>query len=146
VLNNLEFDHADIFRDLADVQRTFSHLTRIVPRSGAIILNGDDPIWPRSARSHGRGGAGGVGGANDVRIATSGIAGGGGVRAFLAGRRLGASPLDADRLYNARNAAMAATAAGLALDPADPRGLRLEALGRFRGSSAGRRSGPPCRG
>src|SRR5690606_18604369 len=30
VLNNLEFDHADIFRDLADVQRTFSHLTRIV--------------------------------------------------------------------------------------------------------------------
>jgi UDP-N-acetylmuramate: L-alanyl-gamma-D-glutamyl-meso-diaminopimelate ligase len=43
VLNNLEFDHADIFRDLADVRRTFEHLTRIVPRNGAIIANGDDP-------------------------------------------------------------------------------------------------------
>ena len=42
VINNLEFDHADIFRDLADVQRTFSHLTRIVPRNGWIVLNGDD--------------------------------------------------------------------------------------------------------
>src|SRR5471030_1198308 len=30
VLNNLEFDHADIFRDLADVQRAFFHLTRVV--------------------------------------------------------------------------------------------------------------------
>ncbi|MEJ1973896.1 MAG: Mur ligase domain-containing protein [Lacunisphaera sp.] len=42
VLNNLEFDHADIFRDLADVQRTFLHLARIVPRNGWIVLNGDD--------------------------------------------------------------------------------------------------------
>jgi UDP-N-acetylmuramate: L-alanyl-gamma-D-glutamyl-meso-diaminopimelate ligase len=42
VLNNLEFDHADIFRDLADVQRTFSHLVRIVPRNGFVVLNGDD--------------------------------------------------------------------------------------------------------
>ena len=42
VLNNLEFDHADIFRDLADVQRTFLHLTRLVPRNGWIVLNGDD--------------------------------------------------------------------------------------------------------
>ena len=42
VLNNLEFDHADIFRDVADVQRTFNHLTRIVPRNGWIVLNGDD--------------------------------------------------------------------------------------------------------
>src|SRR6187551_2309220 len=42
VLNNLEFDHADIFRDLADVQRTFRHLTRIVPRNGFVVMNGDD--------------------------------------------------------------------------------------------------------
>lgn len=39
VLNNLEFDHADIFRDLADIQRTFSHLVRIVPRSGYVVMN-----------------------------------------------------------------------------------------------------------
>jgi len=43
ILNNLEFDHADIFRDLADVKRTFAHLTRLVPRNGHIIANGDDP-------------------------------------------------------------------------------------------------------
>src|SRR5258708_19153269 len=42
VLNNLEFDHADIFRDLTDVQRTFSHLARIVPSKGWIVMNGDD--------------------------------------------------------------------------------------------------------
>ena len=43
ILNNLEFDHGDIFRDLQDISRTFQHLTRIVPGNGYIILNGDDP-------------------------------------------------------------------------------------------------------
>lgn len=42
IINNLEFDHADIFRDLQDIQRTFYHLTRLVPRNGRILLNGDD--------------------------------------------------------------------------------------------------------
>ena len=42
VFNNLEFDHADIFRDLADVQRTFIHFSRIIPRNGYALLNGDD--------------------------------------------------------------------------------------------------------
>lgn len=37
VLNNLEFDHADIFDDLAQVQRQFHHLVRTVPGSGRII-------------------------------------------------------------------------------------------------------------
>ena len=37
VLNNLEFDHADIFDDLAQIQRQFHHLVRIVPGSGLII-------------------------------------------------------------------------------------------------------------
>ena len=43
VINNVEFDHADIFRDLADVKRTFNHLIRIVPDNGVILANGDDP-------------------------------------------------------------------------------------------------------
>ena len=43
VINNLEFDHADIFRDLADVKRSFNHLIRIVPDNGVILANGDDP-------------------------------------------------------------------------------------------------------
>ncbi|MEY4385666.1 MAG: hypothetical protein RLY20_949 [Verrucomicrobiota bacterium] len=42
ILNNLEFDHADIFDNLAAVQRTFSHLIRIVPRNGLLLANGDD--------------------------------------------------------------------------------------------------------
>jgi UDP-N-acetylmuramate: L-alanyl-gamma-D-glutamyl-meso-diaminopimelate ligase len=42
VLNNLEFDHADIFRDLEDYKRTFVHFARLVPRNGFIIMNGDD--------------------------------------------------------------------------------------------------------
>ena len=43
IINNLEFDHADIFADLAAVQKTFSHLVRIVPRNGMILVNADDP-------------------------------------------------------------------------------------------------------
>jgi UDP-N-acetylmuramate: L-alanyl-gamma-D-glutamyl-meso-diaminopimelate ligase len=42
ILNNLEFDHGDIFRDLEDISRSFSHLLRIVPSNGFIIRNGDD--------------------------------------------------------------------------------------------------------
>ncbi len=42
ILNNLEFDHADIFDDLASIQRAFTHLVRIVPRSGLILANADD--------------------------------------------------------------------------------------------------------
>jgi UDP-N-acetylmuramate: L-alanyl-gamma-D-glutamyl-meso-diaminopimelate ligase len=38
VLNNLEFDHADIFPDLAAIQRQFHHLVRTIPASGRIIL------------------------------------------------------------------------------------------------------------
>jgi UDP-N-acetylmuramate: L-alanyl-gamma-D-glutamyl-meso-diaminopimelate ligase len=43
IVNNLEFDHADIFADLAAVQRTFSHFIRLVPRNGLLLGNGDDP-------------------------------------------------------------------------------------------------------
>ena len=42
VLNNLEFDHADIFADVAAIQRQFHHLVRTVPASGRLIVNGED--------------------------------------------------------------------------------------------------------
>ena len=42
ILNNLEFDHGDIFRDLEDISRSFSHLLRIVPGNGYVLRNGDD--------------------------------------------------------------------------------------------------------
>ncbi|MFN7863259.1 MAG: UDP-N-acetylmuramate:L-alanyl-gamma-D-glutamyl-meso-diaminopimelate ligase [Curvibacter sp.] len=40
VLNNLEFDHADIFDDLASIERQFHHLVRTVPGSGRVVVNG----------------------------------------------------------------------------------------------------------
>ncbi|MES2840535.1 MAG: UDP-N-acetylmuramate:L-alanyl-gamma-D-glutamyl-meso-diaminopimelate ligase [Pseudomonadota bacterium] len=40
ILNNLEFDHADIFDDLAAIERQFHHLIRTVPPSGRVVSNG----------------------------------------------------------------------------------------------------------
>ena len=42
ILNNLEFDHADIFPDLAAIQRQFHHLLRIVPGTGLVVVNASD--------------------------------------------------------------------------------------------------------
>ena len=42
ILNNLEYDHADIFPDLAAIERQFHHLVRTVPSSGRIVVNGGD--------------------------------------------------------------------------------------------------------
>ena len=42
ILNNLEFDHADIFADLAAIETQFHHLVRIVPKSGRIVANGEE--------------------------------------------------------------------------------------------------------
>jgi UDP-N-acetylmuramate: L-alanyl-gamma-D-glutamyl-meso-diaminopimelate ligase len=42
VLNNLEYDHADIFPDLAAIKRQFHHLVRTVPGNGLIVENADD--------------------------------------------------------------------------------------------------------
>lgn len=42
ILNNLEFDHADIFPDVAAIQRQFHHLVRTVPARGRLIVNGED--------------------------------------------------------------------------------------------------------
>jgi UDP-N-acetylmuramate: L-alanyl-gamma-D-glutamyl-meso-diaminopimelate ligase len=165
VLNNLEFDHADIFRDLADVQRTFSHLTRIVPRNGFIVMNGDDenlralgPLpWTRVVSV-------GTGKENDLQIvdfaetATTALASASaeaGFRLVWRGTTWGEVRWSQPGLFNARNAAMAACAAGLALAvekveravparservgddtlhlPNLPDLLQLDALARFRG-------------
>ena len=141
VLNNLEFDHADIFRDLADVQRTFRHLTRIVPRSGFIVMNGDDAnlaalgdmAWTQVVRV-------GVGENNDVRLVdldenAEGVR----FRLLWQGELWAEVEWSQPGEFNARNAAMAATAAQLAILPkgvTTPRALEwlnLDVLSRFRG-------------
>ena len=47
ILNNLEFDHADIFADLAAIERQFHHFVRTVPGSGRIVVNGRDAALKR---------------------------------------------------------------------------------------------------
>src|SRR6187401_190083 len=43
LINNIEFDHADIFDNLASIQLSFKHLINLVPRNGLVLANGDDP-------------------------------------------------------------------------------------------------------
>ena len=47
ILNNLEFDHADIFDSLADIERQFHHLVRTVPGQGRIVVNARDDALQR---------------------------------------------------------------------------------------------------
>ncbi len=47
ILNNLEFDHADIFDDLAAIERQFHHLVRTVPASGRLVVNARDEALQR---------------------------------------------------------------------------------------------------
>lgn len=135
VLNNLEFDHADIFRDLQDVKRTFTHLTRIVPRNGFIVMNGDDDnlksladcSWTKLIRV-------GVDDTSDVKISSfseslTGVS----FELSFRGKAWGKVEWQLPGIYNARNAAMAATAAGLAINSSDPTVLDLSSLALYKG-------------
>ena len=53
ILNNLEFDHADIYDDLGAIQKQFHHLVRTVPASGRILWNASDANLEGDAR-HGQ--------------------------------------------------------------------------------------------
>ncbi len=135
VINNLEFDHCDIFRDLGDVQRSFSHLLRLVPRSGHILLNGDDrnirallPVeWTRVVT---------VGMGEECDLQISDFEDRGGKSSFVLkwkGTDWTALSMSQGGLFNARNAAMAALAAGLALYPDEPTRIDLSPVRRFSG-------------
>ncbi len=43
IINNIEFDHADIFANLAEIQTSFRRLVSLVPSQGMILVNADDP-------------------------------------------------------------------------------------------------------
>ena len=43
IVNNIEFDHADIFNNLDEIKLSFRRLLNIVPQNGMVVLNGDDP-------------------------------------------------------------------------------------------------------
>ena len=136
-VNNLEFDHADIFRDLFDVKRTFTHVRRIVSPLGAIVENGDDENiasleptpWVRRLKV-------GFGVGCDVRI--SGFAQSGESSSFrLSGFGVEKAvewPLAGE--FNARNAAMAIVGASLAGGFANPLAVPADCLSNFRGGFA----------
>jgi UDP-N-acetylmuramate: L-alanyl-gamma-D-glutamyl-meso-diaminopimelate ligase len=135
VFNNLEFDHADIFRDLADVQRTFIHFSRLMPRNGFAVVNGDDANlralgtmpWTKVIRV-------GTEEGNDARIVDFADTPAGSHFALQwKGAPWAGVSWTLSGIYNARNAAMAAVAAGLALGGDPPTGISLESLSRFRG-------------
>ncbi|MGC6424771.1 MAG: UDP-N-acetylmuramate--L-alanine ligase [Lentimonas sp.] len=135
VLNNLEFDHADIFRDLQDVKRTFQHFLRILPSEGYALVNGDDlnlrsllPVsWTEVVTV-------GVGVQNDLQIVNFEDGSGGSSFDLVWKGALWVSvtwPMHG--LFNVRNAAMASLAAAFASGCEDPMRFDLSALACFRG-------------
>ena len=135
ILNNLEFDHADIFRDLEDVQRSFRHFLRVIPASGYALVNGNDANiaallpapWTQVVRV-------GVGEDNDLQITNFQDAPEGAQFDLVWKAEHWAHvawPLHG--LFNARNAAMAALSAALASDHLDPRDFDLSTLADFQG-------------
>jgi UDP-N-acetylmuramate: L-alanyl-gamma-D-glutamyl-meso-diaminopimelate ligase len=129
VINNIEMDHADIFRDLQDILRTFRHVTRIVPGNGWVLLNGDEasvqtllPMpWTRALRV-------GISEGCDLRILNF-RDGPEGARFELNWRaREVPVKLSINGLFNARNASMAVLASALSIGGDNLDALPLESL------------------
>jgi len=135
VLNNLEFDHADIFRDLEDVQRTFRHFLRIIPSAGCAIVNGDDANiaallpapWTQVVRV-------GTGADNDLVIANFCDGPEGATFDLIwQGQHWTQVSWPMHGLFNARNAAMASLAAAFSCGHTSPLVFDLAVLSCFGG-------------
>ena len=131
ILNNLEFDHADIFDDLAMIQRQFHHLLRTVPGSGLILAPGADAAlqavldmgcWTPLERFALDGGGRGW-------SASQVAPGGSGFTVSLDGVELGRVAWALSGAHNVSNGLAAIAAARHA---GVPPGAAIEALGRFR--------------
>jgi UDP-N-acetylmuramate: L-alanyl-gamma-D-glutamyl-meso-diaminopimelate ligase len=108
IVNNIEFDHADIYRDLDEIKTSFRRLLNIVPSGGIVLINGDDPNCLDVAKNC------------PAPVATVGFSAGcarqiqnaahspGGSAFELSGEKF-SIPLSGE--FNIRNAAMAASAA-----------------------------------
>ena len=131
IINNLEFDHADIFSSLADIQRQFHHLVRIVPPSGLIVHPRDsdavDDVLAMGCWSEQQTiGSNGADGWSYELLLADGSA----IEFYLEGEPMGVLRWDMLGDHNARNALAACVAArhaGVGIDHA------IEALSRFKG-------------
>lgn len=108
VVNNIEFDHADIYNDVEEIKLSFKRLMNIVPRNGMAFVNGDETHCldvvekaPCPVTTIG------FGGGNSVRI--SGVSYDEASSSFLLGEEAYTVPMTGE--FNVRNAAMAAAAA-----------------------------------
>ena len=132
VIGNVEFDHADIYPDLAAVQTAFARLVDVVPRSGLVVAGGESPaLLPVLKRARCRVVTFGLDAAADWR-ASEVESGPGGTRFRLAagGRDAGVFELPLAGAHNVRNALAAlAVVAEVGAPPESVRG----ALAAFRG-------------
>ena len=132
VLNNLEFDHADIFDNLEAIQKQFHHLVRTVPNNGLIVMPSDDDnldkvikqgCWT-SIETQGEDKAESVWHYDLVEEDGSSF------RVFYHGKELGMVQWDLTGLHNVRNA-LSAIAAGV--NCGVPPVMAVEALSSFKG-------------
>lgn len=109
IVNNLEFDHADIFDNLDAVKKTFGHLVRLVPENGIVLLNGDDAnaLEVFAKQGHSPMKRVGIGADCEARITDIDYRADG-TSFTLEGERY---EMGMNGEYNVRNAAMAITAA-----------------------------------
>jgi len=131
ILNNLEFDHADIYEDLKAIQTQFHHLVRTIPGNGTIISNGRDArlesVLEKGCWSH-------LERFSDDRDADWRVEllspDGSKLAFFQAGQSLGTVTWDQCGRHNAMNACAAlAAAAAAGVEPE----TALDALGTYRG-------------
>jgi UDP-N-acetylmuramate: L-alanyl-gamma-D-glutamyl-meso-diaminopimelate ligase len=134
ILNNLEFDHADIYENLGAIQKQFHHLVRTIPGSGRILWNGADAnlramlamgAWtPREAFAHEAG--------TEVTWSLD-VPEGGDYSRFVVME--GGQPLGTVnwQLLGAHNAENALAAIGAARHAGVPVAQAISALGEFRG-------------
>jgi len=116
IVNNIEFDHADIYESLEAIKKSFGHMVRLVPSNGLALINGDDANALEVFARQGRSPMKRVGFSPDCEARLSEVDYRADGTAFtLEGERYDMS-LNGE--YNVRNAAMAITAARFAgVDP-----------------------------
>ncbi len=127
VLNNIEFDHADIFTDLAAIETQFHHFVRTIPGSGKLIVNGADPTIDRVLA---RGCWSAVERFGVADGWSAGVVGPGCFEIFNQGRLIGLMRSDFQGGHNLQNALAAVAAAQAAgVDPV----RAVESFARFKG-------------
>ena len=109
IVNNIEFDHADIFDDLKAIKRSFGHMMRLIPDNGLLLLNGDDQncLDVYATEGHAPGKTVGFCESCDARIKDADY--GVDETSFTIERERYTIPMNGE--FNVRNAAMAITAA-----------------------------------